>query len=110
MRIRSQARKNIFMSRHFLHRIERGKSFIYDENILFIYDVENASFIPTFAKWQAELKGLEKKIEKSQDDQERLEELKENICRENIRLANEQVLLTIQAMKHDMKINLMNPL
>ena len=45
-----------------------------------------------------------KKIEKSEDDQERLEELKENIRKKNIRLANEQILLIVQAMKYDMEI------
>ena len=87
---------------------KRKVKFIYDKNILFIYDIKNISFIFIFAEWQIELKDLEKKIEKNENNQERFEELKENIRKKNIRFINKQILLIIQVIKYNIKINLIN--
>ena len=64
------------MPRHFLHRTEREKSSLSTMKTFFLSMIlKSLLFIPAFAEWQVELKNLEKKIEKSEDDQERLEEL-----------------------------------
>ena len=67
------------------------------------------SFHPVFAEWWEELGHLQTKIQKSEQDHERLEELQENIDREHKRLANKQVLLTVQAIRRGMEVSLMDP-
>ena len=49
-------------------------------------------------------------IQKSQENQERLEQLQENIDMENKRVANEQVLLTVKAIRRGMEVSVMDPI
>src|SRR5438045_1233676 len=75
---------------------KRNVNLVCAMKVVFICEVANAPPVPAFAEWEAELERLKGKIQKSQENQERLELLQENISMEHKRLAKEQVLSGLQ--------------
>jgi len=71
-------------------------------------EVPNTPSVPAFVEWGLELDCLEAKIQRSEEERERLQELQENIDRERRRLASEQVELAVQAIRRGMEASLMD--
>lgn len=70
--------------------------------------VPNAPSVPEFAEWEEELGGLETKIRRNEDEQERMEESQEKINKELKRIASEPVELTIHSVRCGMEVSLMD--